>query len=310
MSLLHPRQDEVGGFDPRPADTLRVITASGVRGGAEADGGLLSQMLQLPRRLFLHRRLIWQLTLREIQGRYRGSHLGLLWSLLNPLVMLALYTFVFGVVFKSRWPQARRGDSLAEFALILFAGQAAFLLFSEPVGRASNLVVAVPGYVKKVVFPLEILPFPALGAALFHFLVTTAVLLGFSVFVYGRPSWPVLLLPIAMLPLLLLTLGAVSFLAALGVYVRDAGYVVAVGLQVLFFATPIFYSASAVPERFRWLLYLNPLTPCVETIRSCLISPGAPDLNLFLLGGAFGAATLVLGYGWFLYSRRGFADVL
>jgi lipopolysaccharide transport system permease protein len=310
MGFPPPRENDDAVVVPRPAGALRVITASGISGGAGGDGNLPLQLLRLPGRLYGYRSLIWQLTLREIQGRYKGSYLGLFWSFVNPLVMLALYTFVFGVVFKARWPQARHSDSLVEFAMILFAGQAAFQLFSEPVGRASTLVVAVPAYVKKIIFPLEILPLPVIGAALFHFSITAAILFGFSLFVYGAPSWTILLLPLAILPLLLLTLGAVSVMAALGVYVRDVGYAVGMGLQVLFFATPIFYPLSAVPERFRWLALLNPLTPCVELIRSCLLSSGPPDPLLFLVGAGLGAASLVLGYGWFLYSRRGFADVI
>jgi lipopolysaccharide transport system permease protein len=265
--------------------------------------------LAAARNLWRHRALIAQFTRREIEGRYRGSFLGLLWSFITPLVMLLIYTFVFGVVFQSRWPQART-TSLNEFAVILFAGLIVFNIFSECVLRAPGLVVGVPNYVKKVVFPLEILPITALGAALFHAGVSLLILLGAHLLIGGALSWTLLLLPLVLLPLLMLALGVGWLLASLGVYIRDIGNVTGLLVQVLFFLTPIFYTAESVPEPFRGVLLLNPLSPVIEHVRRVTLWGELPDWGALSLGCLGGAAMMLLGYAWFRQTSKGFADVL
>jgi lipopolysaccharide transport system permease protein len=260
--------------------------------------------------LWGYRNLIVQFTRREIEGRYKGSYLGLFWSFLTPLVMLGVYTFVFGVVFKARWPHARGGESLAEFALVLFSGQLAFQIFSEPVSRGPGLITSVPNFVKKVVFPLQLLPIAVVGAALSHVGIGMLIALAASFFVFGSVPWTALLVPLSILPLAMLGLGVTWFLASLGVYLRDVGYLVGVALQVLFFATPIFYPVTAVPEPYRAWLSLNPLTPMVELVRTNLIIGGAGDPAVWATAFAIGLAAMILGHGWFMITRRGFADVL
>jgi lipopolysaccharide transport system permease protein len=258
--------------------------------------------------LWHNRNLVRVLVIREVAGRYRGSVLGILWSFFNPVFMLAVYTFVFSVVFKARWGIA--GESRAEFALILFAGLLIFNLFAECITRAPALILGNANYVKKVVFPLEILPWVIFGAALFHTLVSLGVWLLFSLVVLGVPHATLLLFPLILVPLALLIMGLSWFLASLGVFLRDVSQIVGVMITVLMFLTPIFYPVSAIPERYRALIYLNPLTFIVEQGRGLLIfGTGLAwwGMALFLL-----VASLVawLGFAWFQKTRKGFADVL
>jgi lipopolysaccharide transport system permease protein len=261
------------------------------------------------RSLWAHRRLIAQLVRREVQARYRGSLLGLLWSFLTPLLLLAIYTFVFGVVFQARWPGAGTGG-LGEFALVLFCGLIVLNLFADCVSRAPGLVVGSPTYVKRVVFPLEILPVVSLGSALVTAGASLGVLLAVRIAVAGSLPWTVLLAPLVLLPLLLLTLGASWFLSSLGVFVRDVSYLVVLLVQVLVFMTPVFYPLEAVPEGLRPALALNPLHPIVDDVRRVVLWGRLPDWPRLALSFAVGAAAAALGHAWFQRTRRAFADVI
>jgi len=258
--------------------------------------------------LWRNRELIRVLTQREVLGRYRGSFFGILWSFFNPLFMLAVYTFVFSVVFKARWGGG--SDSKSEFALVLFAGLMVFNLFSECINRAPGLILANVNYVKKVVFPLEILPWVALGTSLFHGVVSLSVwLLAYAIF-FGIPHLTVLYLPLIILPLTLFIIGLSWFLAALGVYLRDISQLIGVGTTVMMFMSPVFYSAKALPEGYRNLLYLNPLTPPIEQTRAVLYWGQMPDMGLFLVCLLASLCVAWLGFVWFQKTRKGFADVL
>ncbi len=258
--------------------------------------------------LVRHRSLVLALVQREVVGRYRGSVMGILWSFLNPVFMLAVYTFVFSVVFKARWNAA--SDSKTEFALVLFAGLIVFNLFSECVNRAPSLILGNVNYVKKVVFPLEILPWVALGSALFHTLISLGVwVLAYVVF-FGAPHPSALYFPLVLLPLLLFIMGLSWLLASLGVYLRDVSQFIGIVTTVLLFLSPIFYPAAALPEQYRSLLYVNPMTPVVEMTRDVLYWGKAPDWALWSLAMLASAALAWLGFAWFQKTRKGFADVL
>ncbi len=263
----------------------------------------------LVRGLWRRRDLLRQFTRREIRGRYRGARLGMLWVFVQPLVMLLIYTFVFGLVFRARWPGAQT-ESLAEFSVTLFAGLVVFQLFSECLGRAPFLVTGVPNYVKKVVFPLEILPVCSLGASLFHAAVNVLILLGAQVLVLGRVPLTALAAPLAVLPLLALSLGLGWYLASLGVFFRDLQQAVGLLITMLFFVTPIFYPLSAVPEPLRPLLRLNPLAFAVEAFRETLLWGRWPAWQEWTAWAAAGLAVLLTGYAFFMRTRRAFADVL
>jgi lipopolysaccharide transport system permease protein len=263
----------------------------------------------LIRRLWQQRNLIVQFVARDVQGRYRGSVLGLFWSFLSPLLLLTVYTFVFGVVFKARWGASRPGN-LGDFALVLFCGLVPYNLFSECTNRASTLVVAVPNYVRKVVFPLEVLPVSVVGSALFHALVSLSALLAASLLVRGTVPLTLPLLPVIVLPLVLLALGVTWFLASLGVFVRDVQYVIALGLQILLFLTPIFYPVEVVPAGLRPFLQCNPLAPVVENFRRVVLWGQPPEWLALASWSLVCGAVMLLGYGWFMKTKRAFADVL
>ncbi|KHK65793.1 ABC transporter permease [Pseudomonas frederiksbergensis] len=258
--------------------------------------------------LWRNRNMIRALVQREVVGRYRGSFMGILWSFFNPVFMLVVYTFVFSVVFKARW--AGGSDSKTEFALILFAGLIMFNLFAECLNRSPTLILANANYVKKVVFPLEILPWVAVGSALFHMAISLVVWLIAYIFLFGAPHLTVLLLPLIVLPLIFLIMGLTWALASLGVYLRDVAQFIGILTTVLMFLSPIFYPASALPEKYQHLLMLNPLTPTIEYARDVLFWGRMPDftiLGIYLMGSVVVAW---LGFAWFQKTRKGFADVI
>lgn len=262
------------------------------------------------RNLWSHRELAWQLAKRDIQGRYRATYLGLLWSVLTPLVLLVIYTFVFAVVFEARWSDSGMPESRAEFALTMFCGMLLFTLFSDVVNRAPSMVVHNSNYVKKVVFPLETFVISGLLAALFNLLVGAVVWLVGVVFLRGMPPWTIVWFPLVLLPVCLTTLGISWILASLGVFIRDLNYLVALATQVLFFITPIFYSIERVKYPFRRLLELNPLSHCVEDARRVMMYGQAPEWGWWAATLASSALLALLGYGFFMKSRRAFADVI
>ncbi|MBD2109754.1 ABC transporter permease [Nodosilinea sp. FACHB-13] len=255
-----------------------------------------------------HRELIGSLIQRDIVGRYRGSALGIIWSFIHPMFMLAVYTFVFSVVFQARWGNG--SDSKAEFALVLFAGLIVFNLFAECVNRASGLITSNVNYVKRVVFPLEILPWVTLGSALFHGLMSIIVWLVFYIVLFGLPKISIILLPAIILPLIFLTMGLTWFFAALGVYLRDISQVTTIMTTVLMFLSPIFYPASALPQNFQPILLLNPLTPALEQFRGVLMWGEVPRFHAWVLYLSLTATVGWLGFAWFQKVRRGFSDVL
>lgn len=258
--------------------------------------------------LWRNRSLIKTSIKREVLGRYRGSFLGILWSFFNPLFMLVVYTFVFSIIFKARWNVG--SESKTEFALALFAGMIVFNLFAECIGRAPGLIVGNQNYVKKVVYPLEILPWVGLGAALFHCAISLGVWLIAYLIFFGVPHATLLYFPLVLLPFGLFIMGLSWALASLGVYLRDVGQFIGVLITVLMFLSPIFYPASAFPEEYRPLLYINPLTPVVEQARDVLFWGKAP--NFAMLGIYLFATSIIawLGFAWFQKTRKGFADVL
>lgn len=257
-----------------------------------------------------NRQLILASTRREILGRYRGTALGLVWTFANPLFLLAVYTFVFSVIFKARWGTSGGAESKSEFALILFAGLMIFSLFTECITRAPELVVSNANYVSKVVFPLEILPIVSTIASLFHFGISLVVWLVAFMVQYGWPHWTVILLPTVMLPIIFLILGASWFLASLGVYLRDTSQFVSIASSALMFLTPIFYPASALPAEYQKILLLNPLTPAIEFTRDVLYWGRPPDLKLLAVYYLICLIIAWLGFSWFQKTRKGFADVL
>lgn len=253
-----------------------------------------------------------QLIKREIVGRYRGSFLGLLWSFINPILMLAIYTFIFGVVFKIRLDQETSAyyDDKFAFALLLFAGLIIFNLFSECISRAPTLILTNVNYVKKIIFPLEILPLVTLGSALFHAGISFLVLLGFLLIIDHSIHWTLIYVPIIVFPLLLLIMGLSWLLASIGVFVRDIGQFIGLVLTILLFMSPIFYPASALPESVRDYLFLNPLTFIIEQTRGVILFGHLPDWIGLIIYYTIALLSAWTGLAWFEKTRKGFADVL
>lgn len=263
----------------------------------------------LMRDLWSHRGLIVSLTKREIIGRYKGSALGIFWSLLTPLLMLIVFTVVFGDIFQARWGNSENAGRL-DFAAALFTGLLIYNFFSECLSKAPQIVLSQPNYVKKVVFPLEILAVVTVNAALFHLLVAYVILLALVFLSAWSLGSTALLAPLVFLPFFLLVQGLCWLLAALGVYLRDVTQLIAPVLTALLFLSPIFYPLSSVPPRLSWLLMLNPITFIVEQMRAVLLHGQVPDwqgLGVYLL---IGVATAWLGLAFFQKTRKGFADVL
>jgi lipopolysaccharide transport system permease protein len=255
-----------------------------------------------------HRSLIHQLARRDVVGRYRGSVMGLLWSFFNPILMLSVYTFVFSVVFQARWGSGT--DSKTGFAIVLFVGLIVYTVFSECLNRAPSLILNNVNFVKKVVFPLEILPWVAMGSTLFHATISLTVLLVFFAMVNFYLNWTAIFLPVVLLPLVVMTIGLSWFLASLGVFLRDVGQTVGLITTILMFLSPIFYPITAIPENYRPLLNLNPLSFVIEQAREVVVWGHLP--NWSGLGIYFLSSLIVawLGLSWFQKSRRAFADVL
>jgi lipopolysaccharide transport system permease protein len=258
--------------------------------------------------LHRHFALVIQIARRDVVGRYRGSFMGLLWSFFNPLLMLGVYTFVFGVIFKARWDSQTSGH--LEFALILFTGLNIHTFFSECANRAPTLIVENTNFVKKVVFPLETLAWSAVGSALFHLAVSTAVLLLVALSVRGHLPWTILLFPLVVLVFIPFVAGTVWLLASLGVFLRDLKHAIGVMTSALMFLAPIFYPKEFIPAAYRDLLYLNPLTVIAEASRDVLVWGRTPDwsmLGLYALGSCVFAW---LAFSWFERTRKAFSDVL
>jgi lipopolysaccharide transport system permease protein len=268
-----------------------------------------TSLVALGKSLWRNRQLITQMSRREVAGRYKGSVMGLAWSFFNPVFMLAVYTFVFSVVFKARWGVGGE-ESKTKLAVVLFVGMIVHGLFAEVINRAPGLILGNVNYVKKVVFPLEILPVISMGAALFHSLVSLGVLLiAFALF-NGYLHWTAVLAPLVVLPLVILILGLAWMLASVGVFLRDVGQTIGIITTVMLFLAPVFYPITALPEEMRPWIMANPLTFIIEQAREVLIWGHSP--NWIGLGIYTAAATVVAwaGFAWFQKTRKGFADVL
>ena len=255
-----------------------------------------------------HGSLLWQFARREISGRYRGSLIGFGWAVLNPLLLLAIYTFVFSIVFQMRWDAGVADRSL--FALIIYTGMIVHGFFAECMTRAPSLIVDNRNLVKKVVFPLQLLPWSVLLVASFHFLVGLLLIVAAVLGKTGALPPTLLALPLVVLPLALLALGAAYAFSSLGVYLRDLGQLVGFFALTLLFLSPVFYPVSAVPADWRWVIAWNPIATFIELMRGVLLFGTWPPVRTLVVIWIMGPAAAWLGFYWFQRTRRGFADVL
>ncbi len=255
-----------------------------------------------------HRELIWQLTRREVVGRYRGTIFGSLWSILDPLFMLIVYTVVLRVIFGRYWYSET--ETIAEFAVILFSGLLLFNLFRESINSAPTLVVKNSNYVKKVAFPLEILSCVSLLNALFHLGISLIILLVIYSVVYETIHFTVVYTPLILIPLVLLTFGLSLFLASLGVFLRDIKQVIGMLVMATLFLSAIFYPIDVIPEEYRTLFYLNPVAFTVDQFRAAVVLGRSPDWLWLAFYYPTSLVVVWLGLFWFQKTRKGFSDVL
>ncbi|UZF91298.1 ABC transporter permease [Bosea sp. NBC_00550] len=255
-----------------------------------------------------HRQLIWRLVVREVTARFQGSVLGVAWMILTPLLTAAMYTFVFSTVFRTRWGVEQTGPF--DFAILLLVGTAVHGVFAEAVARAPGLIVSHPTYVTKVVFPIEILPIVAVLSSLVNAGITIAIVLIGQMLLKGVFNWTFVLFPIVLLPFLIFVLALVMLFSACGVFLRDLSQVVGLLVTFSLFLTPIFYPLSAVPEPFRTVMRLNPLTSIVEQSRTVVVFGGLPDLFSLSIYMCLALVSLAASFWLFQRLRPGFADVL
>lgn len=257
-----------------------------------------------------HRSLFATLVRREIVGRYKGALLGVLWSFLNPLLMVTVFTFVFGVVFQSRWPGSQQAGGI-DFAAALFAGLLVYTLFSDTISKAPSLILGQVNYVKKVVFPLDIIAWVSVSATFVQWLAAYLILVALLLFSsWGFNPLMLVLAPLLLLPYLLMLVGLSWMVSAVCVYFRDLSHLVQPLLTALLFLSPVFYAVSSVPESVRWLYALNPITEMIDTVRTMVLHHAWPNWSSYARFSALSILTLMLGYAMFQKTRKGFADVL
>ncbi len=265
--------------------------------------------IHILRHLWRHKELIGQLTRREVLFRYKGSYLGLTWVFLQPLFMLTVYTFVFSVIFESKWGVAIE-DSRLTFAIALFCGILTFNILGDVANAAPMLILGHPNFVKKVIFPLEILPVVKLLGTVVHACFGLMILFLGMAIGHLPFHWTILLLPIVWFPMVIFSMGCGFFLSSLGVFIRDIGATVGVLVSMLLFMSPIFYPMEAVPDALRPYCQLNPIAVYVEDARRVLLWGQLPDWPWFFGGLIFSILVMVFGFVFFMRSKRAFADVL
>lgn len=249
-----------------------------------------------------------ELVKREIRSKYQGSVVGIFWVLIHPILMLSLYTFFFSVVLKARWDSS--SVSNVDFALILFPGLMIYTFFSECISRSPTLIISNVSYVKKIVFPLSILPIISLAASLFQLTISLIIWICFCLILRGSVPSTILFMPLIIIPLIFFVLGLSWFLSSIGTFFRDIAQIVGPVLNVMMFLSPVFYSADRLPQEFRWLLNLNPLSQIIIQSRNVMFYGEILHFSEWVYTLTFTAVLAVLGYFFFQKTKRGFADVV
>ncbi|SJN02397.1 Lipid carrier : UDP-N-acetylgalactosaminyltransferase / Alpha-1,3-N-acetylgalactosamine transferase PglA; Putative glycosyltransferase [Klebsiella pneumoniae] len=292
-------------------DLIHLITIKPILFGEynKAVKIMIGTLVNISKIIIQKRELIWQMSKRDVMGRYKGSFLGLAWSLFNPILMLTVYTFVFSVIFKSRWGSSP-DTGHADFAIILFTGLIIFNLFAECINRSTSLITSNVNFVKKVVFPIEILPIVNLLAALFHASISLIVLFIAILVFKHQLHFTVLLLPVITIPLMLSILGLSWILASLGVFVRDMPQTISIIVTILMFLSPVFYPLSALPVVFQKIVMLNPLAFMIEEARKVVYWGIEPNWTMLAINMLIGLVICAAGFLFFQKTKKGFADVI
>ena len=272
-----------------------------------SDGQLLSPT-QFPKMVLGQKKLISRFARRGFEIRHKGMILGNLWHLIVPLLLLAVYTFVFSIVFKARWGIGV-GESQTSFAIILFASLIPFNILSETLAESTALILNNKNLVTKVVFPLEILPLVTLITVVIRSSIAFALLV-FALAITGNLSWHIMLIGVVLPPMLLATLGVAYILASLSVFVRDLSQLIGVIMTFVLFLSPIFYPIEAVPEGLQKIIMLNPFALFLEDFRSVVVLGEHPDYYSTALQWLIGILVLTFGFGFFQKTKSSFADLI
>lgn len=266
-----------------------------------------------PKKIIAHiwsyRYLLFQLVRRNIEVRYRGTMVGIMWAAITPIVILIVYTFVFGVILNVDWG-GRFGDSKIGFALILFSGISVFNIFSESLSASAVVIRGNVSYVKKTIFPLEILPVSSVLSSFFFGLIWLLILMAAMVTFFRHLCLSVAALPLLLAPLFFFSCGLSWIVSSMGVFLSDMPHAVSVALLVLKFMTPIFYSIDMVPSYLRWVFILNPVSFMVVATRQALIFGQWPDWNMFFIILIFSLVVFQGGYFLFMKTKQDFSDML
>lgn len=257
-----------------------------------------------------NRNLIRILTLRELAGRFTGSFLGRFWLILSPLIMLGIYAYFFGEILQAKWSIGPDSEGLVHFALIIFSGLILHQLFADSVGRAPDLIVSNPNYVRKIVFPLEVLPVVALTTTILQLLISMVILMVVCALATGSVKWTWLLIPIIFIPFFIVTLGIMWLLSALGVFLRDLRQVTQFVATIALFLSPVFYPMDRLPEGLQILKFINPLIVTIEQTRIVLFEGNPPEWGVL---GIYSLVSIIIasfGFYFFTRSKSAFADVL
>ena len=268
-----------------------------------------SNLNKLYKSIWYNRNLIKELTAREVLIRYKSSFLGLTWTFITPLMLLIVYTFIFSFVFKAKWG-IETNETKTDFAIILFVGLMIHSFFSEIINRSPGLILSNVNYVKKVIFPLEILNIVTLSSAFLHLVISLVILLFGFFILNGFLHWTIIFVPITLFPLLPITLGIGWVLASLGTYLRDINHLVGIFTTALLFLSPIFYPITILPKIYQKFFYINPLTLPIEQTRAVVIFGQFPDWTSLSLYTIISLLLCWAGFWWFQKTRNGFADVL
>jgi len=269
----------------------------------------INKYIENIKQLLKYKNLIIEFTKRDFLQRYKGAFLGMVWAIISPLVMLAVYSFIFIVVFNNKWGEIGV-DSNATYTLMIFSGLIPFYIFSETINRSLGVIVSNPNYVKKVVIPIEVLPISVTLSTTINQIFGLILLVIGKVLFIDTTNRTLLLLPLILIPVIVVSLGCSLIFSALGVYIRDMAHAVALVLNILFYLSPIFYPSSQVPEQFRGVMKLNPLAPIIDMWRDVVIKGVIFDVQAYIQYMGCAIIFLIISLGAFYYLRKGYADVI
>ncbi|OBU42445.1 ABC transporter permease [Photobacterium damselae] len=259
--------------------------------------------------LAAHKQLFVQMVKREIASRYRGSSLGMFWSILNPLLMLSVYTFVFSIVFKAKWGGGD-GETESSFAVILFAGLMIHGFLAEVLLLSPNSISGNSNYVKKVIFPIEILNLVNVSAALFNLFISVVVLIAIAIITGTKIHYTIIYAPLVLAPLVVLSIGVGWLVSSLGVYLKDINQLMGVITSVLLFISPVFFSLDNIPAEFKQMVFFNPLTIIIEQFRGAVLWGRIPDFYQLTIYTLIAITFTVISFFIFSKLKKGFSDVL